>query len=33
MAKGRGHRKGCRCGFCRKSAKYTKRRKRARAKR
>jgi hypothetical protein len=28
MAKGHGHRKGCKCGFCRKSARYTKRRRR-----
>lgn len=28
MAKGHGHHKGCSCGFCRKSSKYTKRRKR-----
>jgi hypothetical protein len=27
MAKGHGHRKGCKCGFCRKSSKHTKRRK------
>lgn len=27
MAKGKGHKKGCKCGFCRKSGKYTKRRK------
>jgi hypothetical protein len=24
MAHGHGHRKGCKCGFCRKSASYTK---------
>ena len=23
MAHGHGHRKGCKCGFCRKSAKYS----------
>jgi hypothetical protein len=28
MAKGHHHRKGCKCGFCTKSHKYTKRRKR-----
>ena len=27
MAHGHGHKKGCKCGFCRKSARYTKRRK------
>lgn len=30
MAHGHGHKKGCACGFCRKSAKYTKKRKRSR---
>lgn len=28
MAKGKGHRKGCGCGFCKKSGKYTKRKRR-----
>lgn len=28
MAHGHGHHKGCRCGFCTKSARYTKRRRR-----
>jgi hypothetical protein len=23
MAKGHGHRKGCKCGFCTKSARYS----------
>lgn len=27
MAKGHRHKKGCHCGFCRKSAKHTKHRK------
>lgn len=28
MAHGHGHKKGCHCGFCRKSSRYTKRRRR-----
>ncbi len=30
MAKGHGHRKGCKCGFCTKSHKHTKHRRRKR---
>lgn len=30
MAHGHGHKKGCRCGFCTKSAHYTKHRGRRR---
>lgn len=26
MAHGHGHKKGCKCGFCTKSSRYTKRR-------
>lgn len=32
MAKGHGHKKGCKCGFCTKSSRYTKRRKKKRGK-
>ncbi len=28
MAHGHGHKKSCKCGFCRKSSRYTKRRRR-----
>lgn len=30
MAKGHGHRKSCKCGFCRKSHKHTKHRRKKR---